>query len=261
MTSSGSATKVVKDVVLSDQSTWEPWYNNLKGTVPRHLWRFFDPEGTDVFVEPLPEQAPIATLPPVVASGPSTRSTTQRKSTQLDSDLTVRQWLQALKASSAPPFTTLQQTVRVDYQRFIQVGYSDWPTGGPGNWIGKWEDLMNRARKYKVTFDSWLTDVSTVWRPVPALTTYFDTLENRVIEGKAHKYTMASVSLAIQQHWERIQQGTLVKRAKPRTTRSAFTTQEATLGATEEPDEAPEPTQANEKPAKKKNKKAQANFR
>ena len=240
MTSTGN-TKVVKDVVLSNQSTWEPWFNNLKGSVPKHLWKFFDPEGTEVFLEPIAPVEPVLEPPPVAVPsqgsfGPSTRSTptlssgetpaqlaaregryekqlelfykqhniysqrkrewdkiseaeiklqdrvqssvAQQKATQLDADLTVRQWLQALKASSAPSLATIQQSIWVDYQRFILNGYSEWPTGGPGNWIGKWEDLMNRARKYNVTIDAWLTDVSSVWRPVPALATYFDTVEN-----------------------------------------------------------------------------------
>ena len=309
-----STTKVVKDVILSNQSTWEPWFNNLKGSVPRHLWKFFDPEGTEVFLEPIAPVEPVLEPPPIPvptlgSSGPSTRSTptlsngetpaqlaarerrfekqlelfykqhniysqrkrewdkiievqiklqdriqssvAQQKTTHLDADLTVRQWLQALKASVAPPLATIQQTVRVKYQRFILKGLSEWPAGGPGNWIAKWEDLMNRARKYNVIINAWLTDVSTVWRPVPALATYFDTVETRIIEQEAQRYTVASVSAAIQQHWEQVQQGSVVKRTKPRTTRSAFATQEATLG---DGDEA-EPARKQPKPRKNQRRK------
>ena len=64
-------------------------------------------------------------------------SVAQHKGSQLDADLSVRQWLQALKASTAPPVETIKQSIRVDYQRFILVGYSDWPTGGPSNWVAK----------------------------------------------------------------------------------------------------------------------------
>ena len=68
---------------------------------------------------------------------------TQHNASLLDADLTVRQWLQSLKNTIAPLLATFQRTLRVDYQRFILVGYSDWPTGGPSNWIEKWRDLMN----------------------------------------------------------------------------------------------------------------------
>ena len=168
-----STTKVVKDVILTlNQSTWEPWYNNLKGSVPGYLWKYFDPEGTEVFFEPIAPLEPVLEPPPVtaplVSSGPSTQSTptvngetlaqlairegrfekqielfykqhniysqrkrewdkiievqiklqdqiqssvAEKKTTHFDSDFSVRQWLQALKASSAPPLATIQQTV------------------------------------------------------------------------------------------------------------------------------------------------------
>lgn len=152
----------------------------------------------------------------------------QQKAAKLDADLPVRKWLQDLKASSALPLHMIRRSIRVDYQEFMSDGFVDWPTGGPSNWLGKWEDLISRAEKYNVPLEDWLTDVSTVWRPVPALRGYFDTVEHRVMEQKQGKYSTASVSAAIQQNWERIVQGQVVKRAKPKATRSLFSTEEAT---------------------------------
>lgn len=184
-----TSTKVINDVILSDQNTWEPWFNMIKGSQEQY-WRYFDPDGHDTFpeplepVRPLPEQPPVASVP-LVSTGPSTRSTpapgvatetpaqqaarearnekqleayyktfskynqrrrnwekvgeaqsklrdriqssvAQHNASLLDADLSVRQWLQTLKVSTAPPLATLQRTLRVEYQRFILVSYSDW---------------------------------------------------------------------------------------------------------------------------------------
>ena len=94
-------------------------------------------------------------------------------------------------------------------------------------------------------------DVSSIWRPVPALTGYFDAVENQIIEQEADQYTVASVSSALKYHWDWVQEGTVVKQAKPKTTRSAFTTQEA---STEEADE-PAAAETNKLSKKSKKKK------
>ena len=72
-------TKVVKDVILTDQTSWAPWFNSTKASVGNGFWRFFNPEGTDIFVEPIEPVEPLPELPPpidqAVFAGPSTRST------------------------------------------------------------------------------------------------------------------------------------------------------------------------------------------
>ena len=312
MTSSAT-TKIVKDVILVNQATWEPWFNSIRASVKDHHWRFFDPERFDTFPEPLAPILPLSEQPPVAgipSAGPSTRSTSapgtvvktpaqqaaqetrnerqleahykavsaysqlkrdwekiadaqsklrdriqssvaQHKGSQLDADLSVCQWLQALKASTAPLIETIQQSIRVNYQRFVLVGYSDWPTRGPSNWVAKWEDLMHRAMKYSVTLDNWLNDVVHIWKRVPALSNYFFTVSTHIIQHKAHEYTVASVASDINRQWEFEKQGDNVKVSKPKTTRSAFTTQEASL--VEEADEpATESTKTTEKSSKKK---------
>ena len=93
--------------------------------------------------------------------------------------------------------------------------------------------------------------MSSIWRPVPALTGYFDTLERQVIEQKSGKYTVESISAALKYNWDRVQEGTVVKRAKPKTTRSAFTTQEAVEDANE-PAAASETHKSSEKSKKKR---------
>lgn len=148
----------------------------------------------------------------------------QHKGFQLDTDLSVCQWLQALKASTAPPVETIKQSIRTGYQQFILIGYSDWPTGGLSNWVSKWEDLMHRAQKYSVTFDNWLDNVILIWKRVPALSNYFFTISTHIIQHKAYNYTVASVASNINRQWELEKQRDNVKVSKPKTTRSAFTT-------------------------------------
>ena len=79
MTSSLTA-KVPKDVILSDQDTWEPWFNIIKGSQEQY-WKYFDPDGHDVYPEPLDPALPLPEQPSVVATpqattGPLTKSMT-----------------------------------------------------------------------------------------------------------------------------------------------------------------------------------------
>ena len=127
-------------------------------------------------------------------------SVTEEKTTHLDSDLIVRQWLQALKTSLALFLAIIQQTVWTKYQQFVLKSMSDWLVNGPSKWIAKWKDIMNRAKKYNVTTDSWLIDVSMVWRPVPDLVIYSYSVETQIVKQEAQRYTVALVSVAIQQH-------------------------------------------------------------
>ena len=179
-------------------------------------------------------------------------SVAQHKGSQLNADLSVSQWLQALKASTAPPVETIQQSIRVDYQRFVLVGYSDWPSRGPSNWVAKWEDLMHRAQKYSVSLDNWLNDVVHIWKRVLALSNYFFTVSTHIIQHRAHHYTVASVASDINRQWELEKQRDNVKVSKPKTTRSAFTTQEASL---EENANKPAATKATNAKSLKKNRK------
>ena len=45
-----SSTKATKDVIFTNQASWASWFNNTKSSVG-NFWRYFDPEGTDIFLE------------------------------------------------------------------------------------------------------------------------------------------------------------------------------------------------------------------
>lgn len=139
---------------------------------------------------------------------------------------------------NGPPLAITQRTIRVDYHRFMTVGFLEWPTGGPSNWLAKWEDLIARAEQFNVSLKFWLTDVSTVWGRVPGLTFYFERVEMRVLEGKEGKYVPAAVSAFIQYAWDQMKEGEMVTFRKPRATRSAFSTQKVTFDGEEAPETA-----------------------
>ncbi|MCJ1349118.1 hypothetical protein MMC31_007354 [Peltigera leucophlebia] len=262
MASSISAKASVKDVLLLDQSTWDRWYKNIKGSVPDYLWKYFDPDNAAIFVEPIPPVEPvIEPLPhPAPTLGPTTRNSQPPGETpehragreskyKEDMDMyfkrhtiyrdarkeweyyhavqtKLRDKIQAtdLKASSAPPEATIKRSISVGYHRLMNIGLTEWPTGGPGAWLAKWEDLICRAEQFNVTLENWLTDVSSVWQRVPGVAGYFDQVERKVVHGKQHKYLPADISAAIQQYWERRREGTVLKFSKPKATRSAFAT-------------------------------------
>ena len=181
---------------------------------------------------------------------------TKQKAAKLRADLPVRTWLRDLKASTAPPENVTKRSISVEYHRFIGYGNREWPSGGPSNWLAKWEELLTRAEQFGVSFDNWLTDVSTVWGEVPELAVYFRTVEGKVIEGKEAKYTPVSIASAIQQHWERKREGTAVKFSRPRTTRSTFAT-DATFNGEETPEA--ENTTATRKKSNKRHGRRPAN--
>ena len=277
-----SAKSSVKDILLSDQSTWDGWYENIKGSVPDYLWKYFDPDNDAIFVDPVAPVEPVMEPPPEMpppAPGPTTRNAPQgetpeqrasresrykedmdmyfkrhtiyrdakkeweyyhaiqtklrdkiqatvakQKAAKLRANLSVRTWLKDLKALSAPPEATTKRSISVEYHRLMNIGLTEWPTGGPSTWLAKWEDLICRAEQFNVTLENWLTDVSSVWQRVPGVAGYFDEVERKVVQGKQHKYSPADISAAIQQYWERRREGTVLKFSKPKVTRSAFAT-------------------------------------
>lgn len=72
-----SAKWLVKDILLSDQSTWDGWCENIKGSVPDYLWKYFDLDNDAVFVDPVAPVESVMEPPPPApppAPGPATRN-------------------------------------------------------------------------------------------------------------------------------------------------------------------------------------------
>lgn len=64
--------------------------------------------------------------------------------------------------------------------------------------------------------------MSTVWKSVSGLTRYFETVERHVLQNKKHRYSVQTVSNAIQYAWEHRKGGSVVQFPRLQTTRFAF---------------------------------------
>lgn len=71
--SSGTTAQSVKDIILSDPSTLEQWYDNIRGAVPENLLRYFDPESDDVYDELIAPVRPVNEPPPDQNEAPQNR--------------------------------------------------------------------------------------------------------------------------------------------------------------------------------------------
>ncbi|MCJ1470525.1 hypothetical protein MMC07_009171 [Pseudocyphellaria aurata] len=112
--------------------------------------------------------------------------------------------------------------------------FLDWPSGGPTNWLGKWEKLINQANQYDEPPRTWLRDVCLVWKRVSDLTVFFVNVKDKMQENNANDYTHTTISTKIQYYWELKKQGSaLCLVNKPKATRSAFASEEVTLDGDE----------------------------
>lgn len=69
--SSSTAAAAAHLVILKDPTTWDPWYDQTRGSVPQQLWRYFSPESDLEFQEPNPPIEPIEEAPPEGAEPPN----------------------------------------------------------------------------------------------------------------------------------------------------------------------------------------------
>ena len=158
----------------------------------------------------------------------------QQKSARLVTSKSLREWITGLRDSTQPPKATVQMNIRVEYGRFMHQALGDWPSGGPSNWLAKWEDLICRAKQYDEPLRNWLMDVTLVWTNVHDLNVFFETVEFAIRKGDVAQYDQASISAEIQQCWEVKKQGSTLQLTKPKPTRSAFTA--ATFDGEEPPE-------------------------
>ena len=66
----------------------------------------------------------------------------------------------------------------------MNIGLIEWPIGGPSAWLAKLEDLICRAEQFNMTFENLLIDVNLVLHWVPGVTSYFDQVEQKVVQEK-----------------------------------------------------------------------------
>ena len=72
----------VKNILLLDQSTWDRWYENIKGSVPDYLWNYSNPDNDAIFINPVAPVESVMEPPPKMsplAPGLTTRNATHKK--------------------------------------------------------------------------------------------------------------------------------------------------------------------------------------
>lgn len=75
---------LAKDILLSDQNTWDRRYKNIKISISDYLWKYYDPDNESIFIEPvLLVEFTIEILPPapLPAPGPVTWNNQQLEET------------------------------------------------------------------------------------------------------------------------------------------------------------------------------------
>lgn len=176
---------------------------------------------------------------PGQTEGEITSTVVQEKKISLRSIYSVRQWLAGLKTSTALPDETVKQNIQLEYRKFTNVAFVDWPSGGPTAWLSKWEELINRADQYEDPLPTWLRDICLVWERVSALNVFFTNVQIDIQQNTATNYTPDSVRGSITRFWEHKKQGLSLRVAgRPKATRSAFTTQKVTFDGEEAPETA-----------------------
>ena len=121
----------------------------------------------------------------------------KQKFAKLRAHLLVRTWLQDLKVSLAPIETTTKRFISIEYHYIMKIGLTEWPTGCPGAWLAKQEDLICRAEQFNMTLENWLTDISSIQQRVLGVAGYFDEVKQKVVQLKTDKYRPAAISAAI----------------------------------------------------------------
>jgi hypothetical protein len=48
------ASSTTNEVILEGPDQFHTWFSSVKGSVPRDLWKYFDPDTADEFLEPEP---------------------------------------------------------------------------------------------------------------------------------------------------------------------------------------------------------------
>ncbi|MCJ1426997.1 hypothetical protein MMC29_004900 [Sticta canariensis] len=181
-------------------------------------------------IEPL---RPVEEPPPEGAEPPQARnarlSRNQRQEDLFYKDHAIfsqneRKWDKAKEVEAKLRERILStQNIQTEYQKLMGVALLDWPSGGPTNWLAKWEKLINQATRYDEPLLSWLRDICLVWQRVSDLAVLLSNVKDKMEENDAARYTPALASSKIQYYWELKKQGSALRDTnKPKATRSAF---------------------------------------
>ncbi len=159
-----------------------------------------------------------------------------QKKTTLCTIYPERQWLTVLRDSTALPVETLRLNIQLKYKKLMGNTHLDGLSGSPTLWLARWEELINKAERYKKNLNTWLRDVCLVWEQVSDLIVYFSNIKLSIRKHTMAEYTPAEISSSIHFHREHQKQRSMLKLvSKLRVTRSAFAIQGVALNWEEVP--------------------------
>jgi len=162
MSSSTNSTTI--DIILEHPFTYFTWYAIIQGSVPKDLWKYFDPEQQDKLEQP--KQVTIShvrgnaeTLHQLSATEKSIysqlrtiynqdltqyhrmlseeaklrqrimNSISESKKPQLQAEESTREWLSHLAESTKPSNSQMQEMIRSKHQVKMSTKHSDCPAG------------------------------------------------------------------------------------------------------------------------------------
>jgi hypothetical protein len=257
MTSQNAASEM--ETVLEGPGQYHSWFSDIKGSVPDDLWKYFDTETADEFSSPEPvtfstvkqgaqslQQLSTAekTLFTQLRSLYNTdltqyqrflseqaklrrlirRTVSEAKKSQLKPEKSVREWIQAIQASTKPTDAHMQDLVRARHRMMMGAKYQDWPIAGPDKWILDWQKLMGDCERWCPPFHQlWASDFNLVWGEVPGAQRLCDRLVEGISLNNLQDWSIFRVSMELKQAWDQrtIRSGMKVA-GKGKITKAAF---------------------------------------
>jgi hypothetical protein len=164
------ASSSVSDITLENPYTYSTWFSKIQGSVPRDLWRYFNPDQQDEPREPVPvnigdikngaqafqelsstERTIFAQLRTIYSQELTQyqrflpeeaklrerimNSVADTKKSQLRAEESTRKWLSHLAGSNKPSNSQMQEMIRSKHRAKMIIKYSNWPSSGPQKWI------------------------------------------------------------------------------------------------------------------------------
>lgn len=230
-----STTSTNPAVILDSPEHYYAWFAHVKGSVPKDLWMYFDPEGNAEFVPPVPvtfESIQPGALSFQQLSAPNrTHYTTQKqlynsdlaqyqrcigeeaklcqritasvsvnKQHQLREDQSPREWLVHLRNSTKPSDAQMELFVRGRHRLLMLTKITEWPAGGPTKWLTDWEKLMADCERWcPALSDLWASDFRLVWGELQDAKRLCDRLGEATREELANDWDIFKASGLLQE--------------------------------------------------------------
>ena len=255
------ATQQTTEVTLDGPDTYHTWFSMIKGSIPRDLWKYIDPETDTEYEEP--EEVTYDTIRPGATSlreltaaektlysslrtsskydrsqyqrylGEETKirnkimsTTTVATRSLLREDKSIRVWISNLQSASKPTDAQMTDIIQARHRTIVGSKFIAWPTAGPDKWLADWQKLMVDCEIWcPALHDNWAGDFNLVWSDVPDAKRLCDRLVESTIQQKKDEWNTFEAARQLRQAWEQKSIKANMKiQGKPKTTRASFAT-------------------------------------